>query len=87
MCDRALTANEVSVMDNVLSYQKVILGIEERERGLDNRSNMRLGGGLHNTCRLLDVYGREMAHGFSVLAQDDHSHIVCCDNGDNYLLG
>ena len=52
MGDRALTANEVPVMENVLSCQKVILGIEERERGLDNRVNMRLGGGLHNTWRL-----------------------------------
>lgn len=52
MGDRALTANEVLVMENVLSCQKVILGIEERERGLDNRVNMRLGGGLHNTWRL-----------------------------------
>ena len=37
------------------------------EKNTYNRTNVFLGGGLDNTRRLLDVHGREMTDGLSVL--------------------
>lgn len=66
-----LTANGVSVMDSTLSYRKTILCVcrlsqtRDKETAYD-RSNVLLGGGQHDTCRLLDVHGGKVIHSLGV---------------------
>ena len=71
MCHRELTANDVSVADSVLSCRQVISAVcYERwmkEKNTYDDTNVTLGGGLHNACRLLNVQSGEMNHSLSVL--------------------